>query len=290
MEYRKRKRRIRRPAVRRNDTAVAYTVVVCVFFGIVYLISASRFGTWLAVHWVAPVFAQAEQVSAATAAPAATDTPKPVEREETSIDVPAQTCYALQIGVYSSKENAEQQAKSLQQIGAAGYIVQDGDRYRVLAAGYTDEESCNQVGQQLLQEGIESRVYEMPGGTRTLRITATQSQLSALQSAVNGMPTLLAGLYDLAIRFDKETMRIDQGVVSLRSLYSAAMQCRDALADVKSENEPELAGIESFYNAVLSGMDQAMEITEKIPFTANLKYLYLSAMQSYQTYTGMAVE
>jgi hypothetical protein len=48
----------------------------------------------------------------------------------------------------SSKTNADTQATALQQRGAGGYVMEDGGRYRVLAAAYTAEESLKQVREQ----------------------------------------------------------------------------------------------------------------------------------------------
>ena len=111
--------------------------------GIVYLVSASAAGTWLAEKVMAPAFEalaslgreqedltapeteDLQQVSLSTA---------PSSRSE-DISLPALTCYTLQMGVFSSAENAQKQSDTLKSQGAGGYVLQDGDRYRVLGIG-----------------------------------------------------------------------------------------------------------------------------------------------------------
>ena len=80
-----------------------------------------------------------QQVSLSTA---------PSSRSE-DIALPALTCYTLQMGVFSSAENAQKQSDTLKSQGAGGYVLQDGDRYRVLAAGYALELSLIHILQRL---------------------------------------------------------------------------------------------------------------------------------------------
>ena len=80
--------------------------------------------------------------------PSLTPAPTPVTRtfdesaDSRQITVPATPWYAIQLGVFEAEESAGQQAEMYRSRGAAGYVWQDGERYRVLAAVYPSEEDA----------------------------------------------------------------------------------------------------------------------------------------------------
>ena len=58
------------------------------------------------------------------------------ETQSAKAVLPAMRCYMLQMGVFSSRENASKEAERLKKLGAAGYIISDAStgetRYRVM--------------------------------------------------------------------------------------------------------------------------------------------------------------
>ncbi|MEG1525231.1 MAG: SPOR domain-containing protein [Clostridia bacterium] len=284
MEYRRRHRKTRRLHSLRGGTYTVYTAVFLVFFGVVYVLAASKAGDWLAGSVIAPVMLKlAPTVSIA---PRPTVTPAVENTSENTVDIQMipTTCFALQMGVYASKENAEKQAKALQEIGAAGYLVQDAERFRVLAAGYTDEESAKKVSAQLLSEGVESRIYPITCAGRTLHVTASKTQVTALQTTAVGMTELLDELYHAAISFDREAQNVEDGASGLRGLRDVAADREDMLATMANDDASEVIGMAAFYATVRRGIEDVMEIKEKKQFTAKLKYLYLSGFEAYRSY------
>ncbi|NCB31788.1 MAG: SPOR domain-containing protein, partial [Clostridia bacterium] len=169
MEYgRRRRRKAYRTSKSRmgsdaSSGAGRAMIVLLMIAAIVYLVSASAAGTWLAEHVMAPAF---EALASYTGKEAPIeDTPvEDVQQVSLSTDgssvsaniaLPALDCYALQMGVFSSQDNAEKQAQALQGQGAGGYVLQDGDRYRVLAAGYAQEAEAKEVKDRLVNEGMD---------------------------------------------------------------------------------------------------------------------------------------
>ena len=93
--------------------------------------------------------------------------------------LPALNCYMLQMGVYSSHENAQKEAERLRALGAAGYIFADSSsgetRYRVMASGYDSEQSAKSVKDRLTSEGVEAAMYTLSSPQASFRVTADKS-------------------------------------------------------------------------------------------------------------------
>ena len=95
--------------------------------------------------------------NAIKADPVLQPTPTPVSRsyDETpdtrEFILPAGTWYTLQTGIYTDEAAARQKAEEFSNRGAPGFVLQDGDRYRVLIAAYATQDDADTV-RALMQE------------------------------------------------------------------------------------------------------------------------------------------
>ena len=242
MEYRrKRKTASRRrastySAARRSASAGgAGRAIVSLLMvgGIVYLVSASAAGTWIAENVMAPMISAFSGNNDADndGTQDATNTQTPDGSLSTSVDLsagassqsvtsaqvslPALDCYMLQMGVYSSKSNAEAQAETLQTQGAGGYILEDAStgetRYRVMASGYEDAESAKSVKNRLVDEGIDCTVYELSTAAATFRVTASEESIPQIEAGFAALEKAQRALSTAAIDFDKNSMSVEEG-------------------------------------------------------------------------------
>lgn len=283
MEYRRR-RRVGHGNTRHSGTSTAYVAVFIVFFGIVYLLSASKIGTWVANNWIAPALSRTDAtLSKPTGAtPAPTPETVIVQELEQTFTLPESTFHAIQIGVYAERANADAQSAALRAVGAAGYVLPDGDRFRVLASAYPDVLSAQTVSAQLLEAEIESRLHTLSRGEKKLTSTGTQQQLAVLGDAIDGVDPLLGALYDACIAFDKEKQSVADGIAAIVLLQSRAERVCTELAALPAEPSEGLAQIKAFYESVLeqtSVLAQAEE-REQAAFSAGLKHMYLTALMT----------
>ena len=201
--------------------------------GIVYLVSASAAGTWIAENVMAPMISAFSGNNDADndGTQDATNTQTPDGSLSTSVDLsagassqsvtsaqvslPALDCFMLQMGVYSSKSNAEAQAETLQAQGAGGYILEDAStgetRYRVMASGYEDAESAKSVKNRLVDEGIDCTVYELSTAAATFRVTASEESIPQIEAGFAALEKAQRALSTAAIDFDKNSMGVEEG-------------------------------------------------------------------------------
>lgn len=280
MEYRRNRRRPRRAGG--TSTFPAYVAVCAVFFGIIYLVSASRAGTWVANNWIAPALKSSDNAISSTAEPSVRPTPETVVIDQMTQEavLPERLFYALQIGVYADEDNANAQALALAKIGAAGHVLVDGERYRVLASAYPDRESAQKVAAQLLNEGIESRVHVLTRAERRLTASGTGKQVESITRAVGQVDEVLDALYQAFISFDKDRLSVADGILSLRGMEQTARSAAQALDTESFSADSALGGVDHFYEIVIERLDALFEMgaSSTPAFSSALKEFYITAV------------
>lgn len=269
--------------LRAGQSGSAYWLIGIVFFGIVYLIGASKAGTWVAVNWIAPALRQSSAALPSTAEPAFVQTPAALIDSDATreMTLPEKTFYALQIGVYADEENAKAQSSALKKIGAAGYILKDGERFRVLASAYQDKESAAKVADQLTREGIESRIYTIVRTRRTFKITGNAGQIEAVYRAVERTDALLESFYNAFLAFDRDKQSVTDAITALHAIKTETETLHEAVVQVNAA-DGSLGGMDTFYDAVVMRLGQLTDMAAvgTVEFSAALKELYLAALLS----------
>lgn len=271
---------------RKNSFSPALVLVLVVFLVIAYLIGASKFGTWLATKVVAPMIrGSSPTVTSDLVIPSAA----PAEETEQDMDtlvisLPAMHCYAIQMGVFEKKENAEAQSDNLQTLGAAGYVLLDGGMYRVLAAGYPDETSMEKVRAQLQSEGLDSRAYEVSANGLRLRVKSTDEQLERLEAALAFAAALPGRLSQAAIAFDRDAKSTASGVSEIKEIRDDCKTHAAVVSELSNNADTMLRPIANFLSDIHGLLaDLCADSDAETPvFSAALKHLYLDAVFGYQ--------
>ncbi len=293
MEYRRRRRKRRFAATEGSGTARAIAALLVVA-AVVYLISASAAGTWIAQKVMAPAFAAFDnmiQRTASTKTPEVGETSTPrvsASNEKTvtgDVELPAMACFALQMGVYSDKNNADSQAQALQQRGAGGYVMEDAGRYRVLAAAYQTQESLKQVRDQLTAEGLESATYTFSAPVSTLRVTATQSQLDGIASSFNALNTLQQEMAAAVLLFDQQQLSADKGRETASELLNKLQAASEAFLSSEGDDNPVLQATRECFAKYDDAIRALADYNSQsfVDFSAKMKYTHICIAHAYAT-------
>lgn len=275
--------------------AVAALLMVA---AIVYLVSASAAGTWLAEHVMAPAFdalaAYTEKKAPIEDTPAEDVQQVSLSTDKSSVSaniaLPALDCYALQMGVFSSQENASRHAETIRSQGAGGYVLQDGDRYRVLAAGYAQEAEAKEVKNRLVKEGMDCTVYQISAPGATFRVSAEQGQLSEVETGFSALCQAQSALTEAVIAFDRDTQSVTEGQSAVQSVQSALEQGMAGLS-AYAQSAPAIARLVACrdrFSSELSALAQSTASTHAA-FSSQLKYTQLSLTKAYADMVGELV-
>ena len=320
MEYRRRRRNGKsKPRRRGNGTGkagsqAASALISLVLIGcIVYLVVSSNAGEWIAQNVMAPLFTAASGWGKDD--PVDTDAPlsqtpdqsaglpgggipssldlsgESAEPVSAQASLPAMRCAMLQMGVFSSLDNAQSEAAALQAKGAGGYIVKDSStgetRYRVMAAGYDTEEEARIVKERLAGDGVDSALFLMEAPAATFKVTADEEAIAGVQSAFAAFGTVQSALTQAALSFDADKMEVASG--------------KARAAEILARFEGDMAGLSTYQGATgavgmmlgaySSARDQLLtlsggEYESTVDFSAAMKYTQLYVTDQYAALIG----
>ncbi len=294
MEYRRRRRHAKsrgRRNERESGSAGGALIMLLLVAGIIYAAVSSSVGDFVADKVIAPVSAFLGLGGEAEATPAATDyTPvsgtdidltegdaAPVSADVT---LPATSCYMLQMGVFSSRENADAMAEELRSRGAAGYIIEDdssGDTlYRVMAAGYEDEASAKSVKQRLVDEGNDCTVYTLESAGADFRVTAPEASLAGIEAGFSSLAAAKASMAEAVIGFDKNAMSVSDGKAEAKRVLETLEGDMEALSSYAPDGGT-LSQILDAYSKTKASLSSLVdgEYESNVDFSAAMKYTYL---------------
>lgn len=127
------------------------------------------------------------------------------------------TWYAIQTGLFSTAEAAQQRAEAYAQRGAPGFSLREGDRYRVLIAGYAQQTDAAAVRDRLAREQqVETCLYTWVCPAITLRLTGMAGQLDVAAAGLTLAESTAAQLRDEAMALDAGTHTLQDAQQLLR--------------------------------------------------------------------------
>lgn len=294
------KRRTRRRAKRRGVSPQVFRVIAAVVLvgAFVYVALATTVGTFVAEKVIAPIFRAlsgeesetsatpsttgydtdpAEESSALALTPSegyspASAAPVSTERATSEVRLDEKVYYSLQLGAFSSEQNAENMAAELKGRAAAGYVYFDGELYRVLAAAYESKEDAQTVKTQLLEKnGLDSKVTELVLPAVALKVTAGEDQLAAVQEAFSAADSACSGLFEICEGYDKGEFTASQVSEKLVSLAESCEEPAGALSGASGGEAEKLAALlmsmaEDFRDCASNAGENS------VAFSAVLKY------------------
>lgn len=176
------------------------------------------------------------------------------------VDLPGGTVHFADLGVYSDEWLARVAAAEYAGRGAAAVLYRGGDGFHVLGAGYALEADAQRIAQRLgEQEGVETAVLSLSAPTRSLRVTAPEADVNAIEEADGILREQLNQMNALALQ-------VDRGEVSASSARTLAKVSAAEVREARKQLEQIDGGPEQ---PVCAGMIAQLKRLE-----GNLKAAY----------------
>lgn len=207
------------------------------------------------------------------------DTPEvtgaPAERVTRELNWEAPDGYLIQFGAYEYLDNARIEAARYVKRGAAGYVHHEGV-YRVMGAMYFTEEEANRVKEKLYeQENLNCMVYPVVSDPVTLRVTATEAQIDALNAAERAVLEGVEALGAMGFQLDGGAITAESAVAEIAAILGRVKSAEEALkARAGATPNAVAAGLIALTEAFSSGLqDLSQEKQESVlPFSSKIKY------------------
>lgn len=283
MEYRKRTRRRnkRRTSGAGEGAGGKLLLTLLLLGGAVYLLSASAAGTWVAQNVMAPIFeafTPKDDINAPVLSTESSGDP----RDSAEVRLSGMKMYLLQMGVFSKEDNALETASAYKKRGAGGYVMKDGDSYRVMASAYSTKDDAKTVRDRLKTEGVESAVHEIALDEISFSVTADTGSREAVSQAFSCLSGSILKMTELSQEFDRESCTVSDGVGKLKSIADDIKEKRDALSKTGASDDvikSVLRCFDEYVNAVDAAMSYGGDNT--VEFTSELKYTLIEMIDKY---------
>ena len=164
------------------------------------------------------------------------------QRVETrEITLAEETWYAIQTGVFSTREASEEKANAYTSRGAPGTIVQDGNKWRVFIACYESETDASAVRTRLASnQKVDTYLYAWKCPEVQLRLTGKVSQMDAVEAGFTLLSSSAAALRDAAISLDAAQCTTAEAEAEVTALTDAVKLWEDTVHQRFGRSIPDL--------------------------------------------------
>ncbi len=264
------------------------TGVVVIAGTLVLVIVATGLGQAIAQNWIVPLYKRFGGVESASS-------PSPAVQEKSSVQesivVGAHPIYAVQFGVFSTLEAAQSEAANVIARGAAGYIMPDDGRYRVLAAAYRTADDARKVRDNLKNnQSTDSALYTGGSSEVSVSFSGQQKRSDELKRAFAAFGTLIDGMFSLSEDFDRGSVQMPGAIeraAALRDLLDPhVVALESALAS--PGNHAVIQRLYDVLNAAVNSLDDMVETPEKtnVEMSAEIKYNTLDFLVAFSAAFG----
>ncbi len=294
MEYARRRKRKRRKS---SGAGKALGALIMVGL-IIYLFTASAAGKWLAEEVMAPAFSalaelpvfssdgldMLEQENNAAEDSLAVSLSSGITSVNENVQLPAITCFALQMGAFSSEQNAAALSAELKGRGAGGYVCHDDGIYRVLASGYGTESEARAVKERLVGEGSDCTVYDISAPSVTFSITAGKDDINSIKQSFNALSQAQTALCAACIEFDEKSMSPSEGAAMVNTIHSDLSSACGSL-NKYAGSSAAMASLAECCSSCLASLNTLAvgDYSSSADFSSAMKYTLLEFSDTYSS-------
>ena len=270
-----------------KSPAYAKLLLALVAIGLcMYFFVAGATGRWVADNVVMPVISMINKNPKATIVPAAT--PKSSQNQQTgdskTVKIEGVNSYLLQLGAFSKSPNAESEAVSARNRGAAGYILKEGEYFRVFASAYENETDLKAVQDTLKTENsITTGSYILKVQELELKVTGTGEQIQELETAFEAIKQQRTLLSSMIIEFDRQKASQDDCIAQINSCARKLKDSASKLGEIGKSNEISTL-LKELLETIASKLEDIVNKEKFAEFSSSLKYAQIFALVSYDKF------
>lgn len=236
--------------------------------------------------------AESKPASGTVEPDASSDKPsQPAQRIQSTIEMPAVTIYAVQLGAFSDAGNAKGFADKIRAQQYAGYIIQDKNIYRVIAAAYDDSEAANRMKADLKNKNIESQIYSFQVKAANITISAVSDNVLLVQRSFSDIEQWFKMLGEWSAALDKGTLKGEDVVKFMEQNIAAVQERYASLHKLAESNKGDAAfeGLDKLYGLMAQQMSTMDKTSGDIKQLAlNIRYDYIEILDQYKRYRDKA--
>ena len=180
-----------------------------------------------------------EKIGLSSVTPMTGDFDRTADAREVTLS--AETWYAIQTGVFSTKEAAMEKADAYTGRGAPGTVVRQGEKWRVFIACYGTEGEASAVRTRLeTNQKVDTYLYAWECPEVRLRLSGMAGQLDAAEAGFTLLTSTAAALRDTAMELDAAQLTTQEAVSAMDALDAQITLWEDTVQSRFGRNIPAL--------------------------------------------------
>lgn len=224
---------------------------------------------------------QVSGVAPPTATPVSAVFDETVETRE--ITLPEVVWYAIQTGVYTDQTAAQTRARDYTDRGAPGFVVADGEKWRVFIACFGNKEDASAVRERLSEkQGVDTYLHPWLCPSLTLRMTGMAGQLDIAESGLTQMLQIAEQIREASIALDAGNMTVSEVKALISDVRARLDVWEEAAARRFGKSYPPLVRQEMELSAAWKKRQSAIEAAAGKSATELSSALKTEAMSIYQ--------
>lgn len=273
-----------------NNSGKAITIVLClgIVCAAIWAATSDKAGEYISNNFIEPLFSKNDIV--ATDAPTsstATDAPAQSSQSLTvELDFPSQIIYGLQVGAFSSLDNAKSAIGDITCQGGAGYIITHGGYHKLYSSAYKKETDALIQKAYLLSQNYDVCITPITIEGLLLDITATQEQIDIINNAHTAWINSSDTLFQLSNDFKEQIYTAGQVHSSIEVMQIDISQSISLLQDYKDLNDITINLYDNLSlcnEQLLSYLDASLSNVE---VSSSIKYLMIDFIYRFGQYAN----
>jgi len=200
------------------------------------------------------------------------------ERVTREVAIEAIDIHLICFGEWGTQSAAQMEAGRYVPRGAAGYVMQEGERFCVIGAMYEDaaqaERVCTQLG---AAEGLSCSVKRNRAAEVRMRMTAREGQIEAFVQGEKTMRQTWRALGALSLALDRGEANVQQAHAVLDGHLEKMRSARKALKDAGGTEQEIFVSLDVLLDALTSDLEEMTEERGRMALSAKLKYCGIDA-------------
>jgi len=270
----------------------AFSIFV-LLISIAFVVVSLTAGEWLNSNVVTPVITFFKGENASTPPPENTGSNNLLpsaptvsgERQSENIRVDARTYYLLQGGIFSDLTNAAEASAEIKKLGGGGYVIDEGDKKRVILSAYLSEADAKAVRDRLKTDSdMETYVYANNLPEFSVSVGATSEQISIIKDAF----ALPVYTIDSLIKITEAYDRGSDESANMADLKAKAAEVKEKfvnsiLPDDKNQSLLDVLSYISLLCDKISGLPSDLS-SKSLDTSSKLKYSAMEIIDSYSQF------
>ena len=276
-----------------NNSGKMITIILClcIIASAIWAATSDVAGGYISEKIFKPLFSKTEDL---TTAPTTESTPVVIDDSSQSssnmvtvkLDYNARTIYAVQIGAFSSYENAQSGAKDALVYGGAGYIITTDGFHKLYTSAYLNESDAQLYKTSLLSQGVDACISQIEIDGVQLDITASQEQIDVINGAHSTWIDSSETLFDLADKQENNQITSTEAISAVKDIHT---DIQESMAELSAYKDLSIITEQLYENLSLCDEQLSSFLSASLSdaeISSSIKYLMIDFIYRFGQYAN----